>query len=139
MCSKCLKHYEWSNYCKSPVKFKLVWETFWDILTDIFCQYKVNLHWEVARSSRARFFVLLRQGVFMPSRAQNYPTQQNKQRIMPGNPWRVLSVNWPLSRFWRYILWRHGFRTPVEISNSAPMITSTEWIQEKTWNQQTVA
>jgi len=45
-------------------------------------------------------FVLLRPGVAVPSRArsQNYPTQQNKQGITPGNSWHVLSVNWPLDR-----------------------------------------
>jgi len=26
-----------------------------------------------------------------------------------------------LSRFWRHILWRHGFRTPVQIAHSAPI------------------
>jgi len=42
-------------------------------------------------------FVLLRPGVVVPSRAraQIYPTQQNKQRITPGNFWHVLSVDWP--------------------------------------------
>jgi len=42
-------------------------------------------------------FVLLRPGVAVPSRAraQIYPTQQNKQRITPGNFWHVLSVDWP--------------------------------------------
>jgi len=43
-------------------------------------------------------FDLLRSGVAVSSRAraQNYPTQQNKQRITPSNSWHVLSVGWPL-------------------------------------------
>jgi len=38
---------------------------------------------------------LLRPGVAVPSRAraQNYPTQQNKQRIVRGYYWQ-LSVDW---------------------------------------------
>ena len=44
-------------------------------------------------------FVLLRPRVAVPSRAraQNYPMQQNKQRISSGNSWHVLSVDWPLT------------------------------------------
>jgi len=39
-------------------------------------------------------FVLLRPEVAAQSRAraQNYPTQQNKQRIMRGYSWQLLSV-----------------------------------------------
>jgi len=42
-------------------------------------------------------FVLLRPGVAVPSgaRAQNHPTQQNKQRIVRGYSWQLLSVDWP--------------------------------------------
>jgi len=29
------------------------------------------------------------------ARAQNYPLQQNKQMIAPGNSWHVLSTDWP--------------------------------------------
>jgi len=44
-------------------------------------------------------FVLLRPGVAVPSRARapNYPTQQNKQRIVRGYSWQLLSVDWPLN------------------------------------------
>ena len=40
-------------------------------------------------------FVLLRPGVAVPSRArtQNYPTQQNKQRIVRGYSWQLFSVD----------------------------------------------
>jgi len=42
-------------------------------------------------------FVLLRPGVAVPSRAraQNYPTQQNKQRIVSCYSQQLLSVDWP--------------------------------------------
>jgi len=41
----------------------------------------------------------LRPGVAVPSRAraQNYPIQQNKQRIVRGYSWQLLSADWPLS------------------------------------------
>jgi len=43
-------------------------------------------------------FVLLRPGVAVPSRAraQNYPIEQNKPRIVRGYSWQLLSVDWPL-------------------------------------------
>jgi len=59
---------------------------------------KANLRRGVARSSRARFFVLLRPWVAVPSRARarNYPTQQAKQRIVRGYSWLVLpQASWP--------------------------------------------
>jgi len=41
--------------------------------------------------------VLLQPGVAVPSRArvQKYPTQQNKERIVRGYSWQLLSVDWP--------------------------------------------
>jgi len=41
-------------------------------------------------------FVLLCPGVAVPShaRVQNYPTQQNKHRIVRSY-WQLLSVDWP--------------------------------------------
>jgi len=45
-------------------------------------------------------FVLVRPGVALRAqsraRAQNYPTQRNKQRIVRGYSWQLLSVDWPL-------------------------------------------
>jgi len=35
------------------------------------------------------------------ARAQNYPTQQNKQRIVRGYSWQLLGVDWPLLSFIR--------------------------------------
>jgi len=42
-------------------------------------------------------FVLLRPGVAVSNRAraQNYLTQHNKQRIVHGYSWQLLSVEWP--------------------------------------------
>jgi len=45
---------------------------------------KANLHWEVARKSRARFLVCLTAPRSCRARAENYPTQQTKQRITRG-------------------------------------------------------
>jgi len=47
-------------------------------------------------------FVLLRHGVAVPSRAraQNFPTQQNKQRIVHGYSWQLFSVDWLSKRIW---------------------------------------
>jgi len=57
--------------------------------------YTVELPGVAAHDS---LFVLLRPGVAVPSRAraQNYPTQQNKQRIVRCYSWQ-LSVDWPLA------------------------------------------
>ena len=59
--------------------------------------FKASLHWGVARSSRSRFFLCFYCAQELPSRAraQNYPTQQNKESCAatPGNS---SSVDWPL-------------------------------------------
>jgi len=60
--------------------------------------------------------VLLRPGVAVPrrARAQNYPTQQNKQRIVRGYSWQ-LSVDWPLDS-----ISRRG-KMPVLLPLQTPM------------------
>jgi len=52
-------------------------------------------------------FVLLHPGVAVPNRAraQNYPTQQNKQRITPVNSWHVLSVQTVPLRLRQFVQW----------------------------------
>ena len=79
--------------------FLKVFSTFPDGSGGRWFNHEANLHWGVARSSRARFSVSFIAGVAVPSRAraQNYPTQQNKQRFAPGNSWHVFCVDWPLA------------------------------------------
>jgi len=50
-------------------------------------------------------FVLLHPGAAVPSRAraQNYPTQQNKQRIVRGYSWLLLGVDWPYQGIYWYV------------------------------------
>jgi len=52
----------------------------------------------------------LRPGVAVPSRAraQNYPTQQNKQRIVRGYSWQLLSVDWLLRHCTSFGMHDHG-------------------------------
>ena len=81
-CSECTKHTRYFEFC---YKNKA-------------CLRSVCIEKLPVVAAHDSFFVLLRPGVAVPScaQAQNYPTQQNKQRITPGNSWHVLSVDWPL-------------------------------------------
>jgi len=66
---------------------------------EVIREVKANLHCGVAGSSRARFFICFIvsvQELPCSARAQNYPTQQSKQRIVRGYSWQLLSVDWPL-------------------------------------------
>jgi len=65
---------------------------------DVLSRFKANLHWDVARSSRARFFVCFiapRSCRAEPCTSAELP-DATKQRITPGNSWHVVSVDWPL-------------------------------------------
>ena len=73
------------------------WQAYVQISSNQPC-IKANLHWGVAGvAAHDSLFVLLRPGVAEPSRAraQNYPTQQNKQRIVRGYSWQLLSEDCP--------------------------------------------
>jgi len=52
---------------------------------------EANLHWERARSSRARFFVLLRSGVAVPSRAEPCAELPDATKQTKDHAWQLLA------------------------------------------------